>query len=119
MKNNKMIILLSSIHIVNLGTLSYGIAAGWMAISYEKYESDNCPLPSGRVQTHEIGWLASILGIGGLIGTVASGWMADRFGRKNSLIVLAVPQIVSIYIQITEMELCVSADVTWITLIDL
>lgn len=60
------------------------------------YESDKCPLPTGKMQSNELGWITSLLGIGGLIGTIASGWMADRFGRKYSLLSMAVPQIVNI-----------------------
>lgn len=44
---------------------------------------------------HEIAWIGSIVGIGGLVGTVVVGWIADRIGRKNSLLAMAVPQIVS------------------------
>lgn len=44
---------------------------------------------------NEIAWIGSVLGIGGLIGTILVGWIADRIGRKNSLLALAVPQIVS------------------------
>lgn len=44
---------------------------------------------------NEIAWIGSILGIGGLIGTILVGWIADHIGRKNSLLALAVPQIVS------------------------
>lgn len=81
--------------LVNLCTIGYGLSVGWMASAFLVYDSDNCPLPSGRVPIEEIAWAASILGIGGLLGTVAVGWIADRVGRKNSLLAMAVPQIVS------------------------
>lgn len=92
-----------------------------MGIAFMLYNSDKSPLPSGnkkvfkyfkrlhflnysnwlnvlgRVLTAELGWVASILGIGGLAGTVAAGWMADRFGRKNSLLAMAFPEIVSLF----------------------
>lgn len=45
----------------------------------------------------EIAWIGSIMGIGGLIGTLIVGWLADFAGRKNSLLLMAVPQIVRIY----------------------
>lgn len=59
------------------------------------YDSDDCPLPTGRLSIDEIAWIGSIMGIGGLFGTVLFGWFADRIGRKNSLLATAVPQIVS------------------------
>lgn len=58
------------------------------------YDSDNSPLPSGRVQINELAWIGSMLGIGGLAGTVVIGWLTDRIGRKHSLIAMAVPLIV-------------------------
>lgn len=80
---------------VNLCTIGYGLSVGWIASAFLIYNSDDCPLPSGRVEMHEIAWIGSILGIGGLIGTVAVGWIADSIGRKNSMISMAVPQIVN------------------------
>lgn len=67
---------------------------GWMASQLNLFKSADCPLPSGATDTDEIAWVTSILGIGGLIGTVAGGWMVDRFGRKNSLLSMAIPQLV-------------------------
>lgn len=75
-------------------TLAYAILVGWMASHLSLFRTDECPLPSGIVAEHEIGWIASILGIGGLVGTLSGGWMADRFGRKNSTLALAIPQTV-------------------------
>lgn len=82
--------------LVNLCTMGYGISVGWMASAFNLFDSDDCPLPTGRVPMDEIAWAASILGIGGILGTIAVGWMAERVGRKNSLLAMAVPQIVSI-----------------------
>lgn len=65
-----------------------------MASAFLVYDSNECPLPSGRIDIMEIAWIGSILGIGGVIGTMAVGWIADNVGRKNSLLAMAVPQIV-------------------------
>lgn len=81
--------------VVNLCTLGYSISVGWTASSFLIYDSDDCPLPTGRLNMNEIAWIGSVLGIGGLIGTILVGWIADHIGRKNSLLALAVPQIVS------------------------
>lgn len=89
----------SFIFLVNLCTIGYSTSVGWIGIQLLLYGTNNSPLPSGRVHTHEIGWIASILGIGGLVGTVAGGWMADRFGRKYSILALVFPEVVSIYIE--------------------
>lgn len=71
------------------------MSVGWIATAFLLFDSDDCPLPTGRIPMPEIAWIGSILGIGGLFGTVLVGWLADRIGRKNSLLAMAVPQIVS------------------------
>lgn len=81
---------------MNLCTIGYSTSVGWIGIQLINYDSDHSPLPTGRVPTHQLGWIASILGIGGLAGTVAGGWMADRFGRKISLLTLVLPEIVRV-----------------------
>lgn len=80
---------------VNLCTLGYSISVGWTASSFLIYDSDDSPLPTGRLSMDELAWIGSILGIGGLFGTVIVGWICDCVGRKNSLLALAIPQIVS------------------------
>lgn len=81
---------------VNLCTIGYGISVGWMASALLVYDSDDCPLLSGRVQMDEIAWIASIIAIGGLLGTVIVAQISDHIGRKNALLAMAVPQIVSV-----------------------
>lgn len=85
--------------LANLSTFAFSTSIGWIGIALVKYETDQSPLPSGRVQPDELGWIASLLGIGGLIGTIASGWMANCIGRKYSLLAMAIPQIVNIDIK--------------------
>lgn len=80
---------------VNTCTFSYAISVGWTASVLIQYDSDNSPLPSGRVPLEQLAWVSSIFGIGGVIGTVFIGWFADVIGRKNSLIAMTVPQLVS------------------------
>lgn len=69
-----------------------------MASAFLILTSENCPLPTGRVLMSEIAWIGAILGIGGLIGTILVGWLADFAGRKNSLLLMALPQIVCTYV---------------------
>lgn len=81
--------------VANISTLGYAITIGWMAnVFILLTDSENPPLPSGPVQMPELAWIGSILGIGGLAGTIAMAWMADRVGRKHSLLAMAAPQIV-------------------------
>lgn len=80
---------------VNLLTIGYGLSVGWISSAFLLYDSDDCPLPTGRIPMSQIAWVGSILGVGGLVGTIIMGWFADQYGRKNSLLAMVIPQIVS------------------------
>jgi MFS family permease len=43
-------------------------------------------LTEAHISTHTIGLILAVFGAGGLIGSIACGWLADRFGRRNTLI---------------------------------
>lgn len=44
-------------------------------------------------------WMAVIVGIGGSLGTVMGGWLADRVGEKSRARILAVPALVTLAAQ--------------------
>lgn len=43
----------------------------------------------------QISWITSLLSLGGLVRTILAGTLADILVRKNFLLALAVPQLVS------------------------
>ena len=55
--------------------------------------SFSCCSVLGVVVESEGAWFASILNIGALIGCFIAGWSMEKFGRKLSLMLLAVPFI--------------------------
>lgn len=57
-------------------------------------ESDESPLPSGKISVDEYSSIVSLLPIGGLIGNVFWGLITNRFGRKRPLIIVTAPTIV-------------------------
>lgn len=67
-----------------------------MTSAFLLLESENSPLPSGPVAMSELGWIGSMLGIGGVAGTIVVGWLADRVGRKNSLLAMSIPYFLSL-----------------------
>lgn len=101
--------------VANLSTVGFGIHLGWMGIQFNLYHSDYCPLPSGAVSFSQLSWVASFLGIGLLVGTIFAGLMADRFGRKYSLLAMAFPEIVcSCFHYFTKKSL--DFKITWLTI---
>lgn len=50
-------------------------------------------MPSGKITTEEASWIASLVGLGGLVGTISFGFLMKIFGRKWPLIGLSLPMI--------------------------
>lgn len=79
---------------VNLLSISYGITLGWPSPVLLLITSDESPLPSGKVTLESASWVASLLGIGALIGNLVFGFVINKFGRKLPLQLLAIPTFV-------------------------
>lgn len=43
----------------------------------------------------EASWIAASGGFGGLASTFICGWLLDRIGRKNTLVLIGIPQVFS------------------------
>lgn len=59
----------------------------------ELLQSEYTPLKSGPLSDEELSWVTSIMNIGGVIGTLIFGPLADYIGRKKSLLIIAIPLI--------------------------
>lgn len=80
---------------MNIYLFGYGITCGWTSSSLMILTSDESPLPTGKVNLEEASWIASLVNLGGSIGTLFFGVITNKFGRKKPLIVITVPTIVS------------------------
>lgn len=82
---------LASISACMLAT-GVGTALAWTApVLPTLYEPDNW-----LVITSEQGsWVSSLLALGAMVGALPSGKMADKLGRKKSLLILAAPFLLS------------------------
>lgn len=76
------------------------ISFGWASPSLPRLLE-----PGGPVQiTVEQGtWIVSCLKIGQFIAPIPAAWMMDRFGRKRTLLIMAVP-LVSVWIMLALAE---------------
>jgi MFS family permease len=81
-------------YLANLTSFAYGISLGWPSPILPLLQSINSPFEK-PLTIDEISWIASIYLIGGMLGTPFFGWSANKFGRKNTLLVSVFPQMVS------------------------
>lgn len=64
---------------------------GWASPNDLLLQSDESPLPTGKISVEESAWISSMLAISGLFGPVLFGLIANKFGRKAPLMALTVP----------------------------
>lgn len=80
---------------VNLTTVSYGMAIGWSSPSLPILLSDDSPLETGPISPNEAAMISAVLCVGGALGAISSGFIIDQIGRKPSLLMCGLLQIVS------------------------
>ncbi|GJQ86904.1 hypothetical protein Trydic_g11776 [Trypoxylus dichotomus] len=87
-----------SASIVNLTSLTCGIAFAWSSPMLPKLQSTSDNPLDHPLMEDEISWVASLLSLGAIVGPYAAGYLADTIGRKKTLIISAVPTIASFFI---------------------
>lgn len=81
-----------AIAIVNLISLVHGAATGWLSPTVPILQSTETPL-NRPITMEELSWIGALISIGGILGNFMFSIIAERFGRKFSLIVLALPNL--------------------------
>ncbi|XP_050304818.1 facilitated trehalose transporter Tret1-like [Anthonomus grandis grandis] len=81
--------------VADLLASSGDITSTWTSPMYPKlYSNDTTVNPLGRPITEdEDSWMGSLINIGAILGALPAGLVADRYGRKKTLIAVAVPHI--------------------------
>jgi len=95
----------------NLGSLSSGLALGYSAVllpqlreaHYDdldvQHEVSNISTSTGHVyqpftaNPDEGSWIASVFGLGAILGGLMSAFLGNRFGRRVSLMMLTLPDL--------------------------
>lgn len=91
--------------IVNLGAFAAGACIAWSSaalplLTTEPLEDDNISAEANvthrfTLTESEASWTASLLCLGALFGAVPTGLISESFGRKKTLLYLALPLVVS------------------------
>lgn len=87
--------------IANLLGFSTGTAIVWVAPVLPKLLSDQNldENPFGRPITHsEASWIAGLLPLSAIFGPILAAKISDKIGRKNTLMILALVEVVSLLV---------------------
>lgn len=81
--------------IANIISLCHGLAIGWLSPNLLKLQSNESPLQSGPMTLSETSWIGSCFSIGAILGNCFFGLLSNYLGRKNTLCILALPNLVN------------------------
>lgn len=81
-----------AIAIVNLISFVHGAATGWLSPTVPILQSADTPLEH-PITMDELSWIGCLISVGGIMGNFTFSVLAERFGRKFALIVLALPNL--------------------------
>lgn len=79
---------------VNLIVLSHGNILGWFSPAVSLFSTPKTPLKED-LSIEQISWLATVLSISTIFGTLISGVFLELFGYRFALMFMALPHIVS------------------------
>ncbi|XP_060822248.1 facilitated trehalose transporter Tret1-like [Bombus pascuorum] len=79
----------------NLSCVASGALLGWTSPILPRLQNDLNDNPLGRkITPDENSWTGSLVSVGAVIGSFVAGYLAERCGRKNTLLLSAVPFLI-------------------------
>lgn len=96
-KPKNSVFLYRTAFIANLLGFAAGVGFSWTSPVIPKLQSRETPLKA-PVDASQESIIAAILCIGAAIGPFPCGYLADKIGRKRTLVVIAIPMVVALVI---------------------
>lgn len=76
--------------ISTLGPVSFGYCLAYSSSALVDLSNDQTD-PAIRLSDSQGSWFSSLVTVGAMIGSCIGGWLIDKFGRKGSILMSAVP----------------------------
>ncbi|XP_063369844.1 facilitated trehalose transporter Tret1-like [Cydia amplana] len=77
--------------VANSTLFTYGLQAGWLSPAAKVLQSRSSPT-GAPLSDSTLGWIASLMPITAFFTVALFAFLADRIGRKNSILLITVPQ---------------------------
>ncbi|KAJ6649968.1 Facilitated trehalose transporter Tret1, partial [Pseudolycoriella hygida] len=84
----------ASVFVANIIAYSHGFGVGWLSSAIPTLRSDSTPLKSGPLTLEQISWLGGSFPLGALFGDLLFSLLLNFMGRKTSLMVMALPNLI-------------------------
>ncbi|KAJ3645693.1 hypothetical protein Zmor_023333 [Zophobas morio] len=103
--------------LANLLAFTCGIAYGWSSPAIPKMNGSIDPNDlhlTYPINSSEESWIVSLLSIGAIIGPIFAGKLADKLGRKKTLIVLVCPILAAFLMMAFAKTVIELQDLSWV-----
>ncbi|CAH0717982.1 unnamed protein product, partial [Brenthis ino] len=84
----------------NFTILVYGLESGWISPITSLLQSEDSPVGYPLTDS-QLSWIASVLGLTATFGVVTYSYVADKYGRKISVVVIAMLEAISWVIRLS------------------
>ncbi|XP_044732094.1 facilitated trehalose transporter Tret1-like [Chrysoperla carnea] len=88
--SRQFLIQFGIIYVASLLMFITGMHTGWVGPTILKLSSNDSDIP---LTSTEISWLASMVPFGGGIGPIFGAILANKIGRKKTILLIAIPEI--------------------------
>lgn len=74
----------------------FGCAIVWVPSALPLLRSEDTPLTSGPLTTHELSWIGSAITLGAFIGNMIFGYFNTILGSRHCTFLIGFPQLVGV-----------------------